>query len=112
MIQQREFNAMIEEDRSLLEQVIMSDEAKFHLSGKINKHNVQIWESENLYTVILIECDSRKVNVIRAVLKDVYLDHLFTENTINGNLYLDMIGKLVNATTHGQRGIGIHFSTR
>ena len=35
----------ISEDETFLKRVFFSDEATFHVSGKLNKHNVRIWES-------------------------------------------------------------------
>ena len=35
----------ISEEEALLKQVCFSDEATFHVSGKLNKHNVRIWGS-------------------------------------------------------------------
>ena len=37
----------ISEDEAFLKRVCFSDEATFHVSGKLNKHNVRIWGSEN-----------------------------------------------------------------
>ena len=37
----------IYEDEAFLKRVCFSDEATFHVSGKLNKHNVRIWGSEN-----------------------------------------------------------------
>ena len=37
----------ISEDEAFLKLVCFSDEATFHVSGKLNKHNVRIWGSEN-----------------------------------------------------------------
>ena len=39
----------ISEDEAFLKRVCFSDEATFHVTGKLNKHNVRIWESENLH---------------------------------------------------------------
>ena len=39
----------ISEDEAFLKQVCFSDEATFHVSGKLNKHNVRIWGLENLH---------------------------------------------------------------
>ena len=36
----------ISEDKAFLKRVCFSDEATFHVSGKLNKHNVRIWGSE------------------------------------------------------------------
>ena len=35
----------ISEDKAFLRRVCFSDEATFHVSGKLNKHNVKIWGS-------------------------------------------------------------------
>ena len=35
----------ISEDEAFLKRVCFSDEATFHVSGKLNKHNVRIWGS-------------------------------------------------------------------
>ena len=37
----------ISEDEAFLKRVCFSDDATFHVSGKLNKHNVRIWGSEN-----------------------------------------------------------------
>ena len=34
------------EDEAFLKRVCFSDEATFHVSGKLNKHNARIWGSE------------------------------------------------------------------
>ena len=42
----------IDDDNDYLNSVVFSDEATFHVSGKVNKHNIQIWESENPCEVV------------------------------------------------------------
>ena len=37
----------ISEDEAFFKRVCFNDEATFHVSGKLNKHNVRIWGSEN-----------------------------------------------------------------
>ena len=57
--------------------LIFSDEATFHLSGKVNWHNVR---------------DSPKVNVFCAISNEkVYGPFFFEEPTINGMIYLHML---------------------
>ena len=51
------------EDEAFLKRVCFSDEATFHLSGKLNKHNVRIWGSENPHASRELQRDSPKVNV-------------------------------------------------
>jgi hypothetical protein len=48
---------------NLLSKLIFSDEATFHLSGKVNRHNVRVWGSENPHATLEVECDSPKINV-------------------------------------------------
>ena len=42
----------IEDDEDYLKKVTFTDEAYFHVSGKVNRHNVRIWGSENPHVVI------------------------------------------------------------
>ena len=42
----------IDDDNDYLNSVIFSDKATFHVSGKVNKHNIQIWELENPCEVV------------------------------------------------------------
>ena len=43
--------------------MVFSDEATFHVYGKVNKHNIRIWGSENSCEVVEEERDGPKVNV-------------------------------------------------
>ena len=83
------------EDRpneNLSGKIIFSDEATFHVSGKVNRHNVRIWGSENPHAILEVERDSPKVNVFCAVSKrQVYGPFFFREATVNGPTYLDML---------------------
>ena len=53
----------ISEDEAFLKRVCFSNEATFHVSGKLNKHNVRIWRSENPHASRELQRDSPKVNV-------------------------------------------------
>ena len=53
----------ISEDEAFRKRVCFSDEATFHVSGKLNKHNVRIWGSENHYASRELQRDCPKVNV-------------------------------------------------
>ncbi|PSN51130.1 hypothetical protein C0J52_21619 [Blattella germanica] len=37
----------IDSDNTFAERIVFSDEATFHVSGKVNKHNVRIWGLQN-----------------------------------------------------------------
>ncbi|GBN90537.1 hypothetical protein AVEN_54331-1 [Araneus ventricosus] len=51
------------------EALIFSDEAAFHLSGKVNRHNVRVWGTELPHVIVEQERDSPKVNVFCAISK-------------------------------------------
>lgn len=88
-------NAMLrnmEEDDSFLSRVIFSDEATFHINGKVNRHNVRIWGLQNPHVTLEHERDTPKLNVFCAVsLKKVYGPFFFDENTVTGVTYLRML---------------------
>ncbi|GBO12120.1 hypothetical protein AVEN_71526-1 [Araneus ventricosus] len=47
--------------------LVFSYEATFHLSGKVNRHNVRIWDLTNPHTWIQHERESPKVNAFCAM---------------------------------------------
>ena len=52
----------IEDDEDYLKKVMFTDQACFHVSGKVNWHNVRIWGSENPHVVIEHKHASPKVD--------------------------------------------------
>jgi hypothetical protein len=88
----REILARIENDIDLPARFIFSDEETFHVNGKVNRHNVRVWETENPHDTFKHERDSPKVNVFCAISKKkVYSPFFFVENTLTGNSYLEML---------------------
>lgn len=80
------------QDNNFSSRLVFSDEATFHLNGKVNKHNVRIWASEPPHAVVEHERDSPKCNVFCAVTKTkVYGPFFFAEKTVTGVAYLDML---------------------
>ena len=72
--------------------LIFSGEATSHLSGKVNRHNVRMWGTENPHLVIENVRDSLKVNVFCALLNEkAYGPIFFEEPTVNGMIYLHML---------------------
>ena len=67
----------IDADNDYLQYVAFSDEATFHVSGKVNRHNVRIWGSENPHAVIEHQRDSDKVNVWCCVMHDKIIGPFF-----------------------------------
>ena len=69
------------EENDFIERLIFCDEATFHISGKVNGHNVRIWGTEQ-----------PKVNVFCAVSREkVHGPFFFTEATVTGDSFLDML---------------------
>ena len=70
----------------------LSDEATFHVSGKVNKHNIRIWGSQNPCEVLERERDSPKINVWCGLMHNqITGPFIFAESTIIANIYLVML---------------------
>lgn len=82
----------VAEDETFLSCVMFSDEATFHVSGKVNRHNVRIWGTENPHAFIEHVRDSPKVTVWCGLLENQIIGpFFFQEDTVTGNIYLDML---------------------
>ncbi|PNF32531.1 hypothetical protein B7P43_G02454 [Cryptotermes secundus] len=80
------------EDDRFLPHLIFSDEATFHLSGKVYRHNVRIWRTQNPRKTVEHEPDSPKVNVFCAISqRKGYGPYFFKRETVAGRLYLKML---------------------
>ena len=68
-------NCMLQnmEDDTFLSRLIFSDEATFHLSEKVNRHNVRIWGLQNPQEPLGHERNFPKVNVFCALLQTTRL---------------------------------------
>ena len=61
------------ENDTFLPWLIFSDEATFHLSGKVSRHNVCIWGLENPHEIVQHKRDSPKINVFNTVsIRNIY----------------------------------------
>jgi hypothetical protein len=49
-------------DETFLSKICFSDEATFHLPGKVNRHNIRVWGSENPHAVVEHSRDGPKTN--------------------------------------------------
>ncbi|KAJ4437756.1 hypothetical protein ANN_13694, partial [Periplaneta americana] len=82
----------VADDDDLFSRLIFSDEATFHTSGKINKHNCRVWGTQKPQRIIEHERDSPKVNVSCALSqRKLYGPFFFIEATVTGHSYLDML---------------------
>jgi hypothetical protein len=79
-------------DVNFLKNIMFSDEATFHMSGKVHRHNVLIRGTENPYVVREHIRDSLKANVWCGVIHDqVTGPFFFQEQAINMNTYLNRL---------------------
>ena len=82
----------IDDDNDYLKCVVFSDEASFHISGKINKHNVRIWGSQNPYEVVEKKRDSPKPNVWSSLMHNqIICPFIFAASIIRADICLDML---------------------
>jgi hypothetical protein len=83
-------------DYGYLRKIMFSNEAIFHVSGKVNRHNVRIWGSENPHRVIEYIRDRPKVNVwCWLMLNRIIGPFFFAESTVTKETYLDMLQQFV-----------------
>ena len=82
----------IDIDPNFLNRIIFSDESIFHISAKVNTHNTRCWSSETPHRILQLERDSPKIMVWCAMtFQKILCYYIFTERTVTGNSYLDMI---------------------
>jgi hypothetical protein len=77
------------EEDGFVGRLLFSDEATFHISGKVNRHNVRIWRTEQH----MHQRDSSKFNVFCAVSREkVHGSFFFAEATsVTGDSFLDIL---------------------
>ena len=84
------------EDETFLTRVCFSDEATFHVSGKLNTHNVRIWGSEHPHVTRELHRDSPKVNVWCGIMcNQIIGPFFFHETSITANVFLDLLTEYV-----------------
>ena len=87
-----EMLSRIKDDEDYLKKVMFTDEACFHVSGKVIWHNVRIWGSEKPHVVIDHIRDCPKVNVWFGLLHDRLVGPVFfAEDTVTSTIYMNML---------------------
>ena len=82
----------MDRDRQYLDKICFSDEATFHISGRVHRHNVRIWGKENPHVIREHERDSPKLNVWAGMFHDELIGpFFFDENTIRQANFLHML---------------------
>ena len=82
---------MVQDNPSVLQNLIFSDEAIFHLSGHVNKQNCQIWGTEEPSDIIQELLHSEKVVVWLAMWSDGLIGPFFFANNVTDDSYLQML---------------------
>lgn len=109
----------IQSDCSFLNRIIFSDECVFHVDGKVNKHNVRIWGTENPHEYREELRDSEKVCVWAAMsVNEIIGPYYFDEPIVNAesylhllnNYFLPMLPSLPPGTLFQQDGAPPHYS--
>ena len=86
-----QMQVVLEED-GLDDRLVFSNEATFHGTGKVNKHDTCIWGTEHPHVIQEHVRDSPKVNVFCAISKKcVYGSFFFEGTTVNSEAYLAML---------------------
>jgi hypothetical protein len=76
-------------DGAIMNKAVFSDEATFHLSGRVNPHNLRIWGSENPHESFEHERDSHRVNVFAAMSREeLNRPFFFIESIVTGIMHL------------------------
>ena len=83
----------VEDDPDYLERVFFTDEATFHVSGLVHRHNVRIWGKENPRIVQEVERNSPKLNVWCGLFHDQVIGPFFEEETIRQDNFLAMLNE-------------------
>ena len=87
----------LENNPSILDDIWFNDEIAFHLSGRVNEHNIQIWVKENPETMLEKKGNSPKLVVWCEIsAKGIIGSHFFRDDqrrttTITEENYLEMV---------------------
>ena len=95
-----------QENDGFEDRLVFSDEAIFHVNGKVNKHDTRIWGTENPHELLEHQRDSPKVTVFCAMSKKAVYGPFFLERaTVNSETYLDILENwLMNKLSEKESG--------
>jgi hypothetical protein len=79
----------IDNDELFLERIVFSDEATFHISGHVHRHNIRIWDHKHPQAIVEHGRESPKL--IFGVGLHMIGPFLFAERTVTSTTYLDML---------------------
>jgi len=86
-----DFQQRIASDDNFLSRLCFSDEATFHLSGHVNRHNCVVWGTQNPHVVEEVPIKSPGVTVWCAMFRDVIIGPYFFDSTVTSKAYKKML---------------------
>ena len=75
----------------LLDNILWTDEAVFHIGGFINRHNSHYWALENPNQTVEKSLHSPKVTVWCGITSSAVVGPFFIRDTVNGERYLELL---------------------
>ena len=91
----RSFKNLICGNIVVLDQVIFTDEARFHLSGYVNSQNYRTWRTENPHNYTETPLHPQKIGVWCAISRRRIIGPLFFETSINAEAYQELIQQFI-----------------
>lgn len=86
------FETKIQENPALPQSILFSDEATFHLSGRVNRHNCVYWAEENPHIAVEGHLQNDpKVNVWCGIHDFKIIGPVFLTQNLTGATYLEML---------------------
>lgn len=86
-----EFKQRIIDDRNYLNNLFFSDEATFHVNGRVNRHNSIIWGRNNPHAIHEVPIKSPSVCVWAGIYHDRIIGPYFFESTVKADDYSEML---------------------
>ena len=80
-----------EGNQDLLNNILWSDEANFHIGGFVNHHNSHFWARENPKNCVEKPSQKRKITVWCGMTADRIVGPVIFRDTVNGDRYLEML---------------------
>lgn len=81
----------LQEDPDLCKHVVWTDEAKFHVSGSVNRHNCVYWRPTNPYVTVEHNHQSPGIMVWGGVTHSGLIGPFFFEGNVTGASYLELL---------------------
>jgi hypothetical protein len=76
-----------ENPNNLLDRILWTDEAKFHVNGRINRHNCVYYASENPHMTMQKNFNTPGINVWIGIWSGRIIGPYFIQENITGDIY-------------------------